>query len=190
MTPRKTKKAAPQDGSAPDVTPENLDTVRDILFGGQMRAVEGRLARMEERLGQEQQAIRANLEKALAGVEALARKEIEALHEKLKAERTKRADDLKALTAELKEALKNVDRRIGQLDEATSSADADLRTQVLEHHREAAADLKRLGDTLGAELRRTEQMLRAEKADVSALVAIFSDVAVKLSEELQAPPES
>ncbi|MDH4350620.1 MAG: hypothetical protein OEW56_05690, partial [Gemmatimonadota bacterium] len=105
-------------------------------------------------------------------------------------ERTKRADDLKALGSELKESLKAVDKRLAQLDQATSSADADLRSQLLEQQRESAAELRRLGDTLTAELGKTEQSLRTEKADISSLLAIFSDVAVKLSEELQAPTES
>jgi DNA-binding ferritin-like protein (Dps family) len=189
MTPKKTKEPAP-DAAAASNGPENLDTVRDILFGGHMRAVEGRIARMEERLAREQEVMRADIEKTLSGLEAFARKELEALGEKLKAERAKRTDDLKALGSDLREALKNLDRRLTQLDEATGSADADLRSQLLEQQREAAADLKRLSEALTDELRKAEQSLRAEKADISSLLAIFSDVAVKLSEELQVPPDA
>jgi hypothetical protein len=189
MTPKKTKDPAP-DTAAASNGPENLDTVRDILFGGHMRAVEGRIARMEERLGREQEVMRADIEKTIHGLEAFARKELEALGEKLKTERAKRTEELKVLGADLKDALKNLDRRLTQLDEATGSADADLRSQLLAQQRDAAADLKRLGETLTDELRKTEQSLRAEKADISSLLAIFSDVAVKLSEELQVPPDA
>jgi len=189
MTPKKRKDPSPDASAAVPNGPENLDTVRDILFGGHMRAVEGRIARVEERLGREQHAMRAELEKTLSGLEAYARKELDALGEKLKAERAKRADDLKTLGAEFKETLKGLDRRLAQLDEATSRADADFRSQLLEQQRASAADLKQAGDTLTDELRRAEQALRAEKADISSLLAIFSDVAVKLSEELQVPPD-
>lgn len=192
MPPKKTKKSAAETTAAealgPD--PENLDKVRDILFGGHMRAVEGRLARMEERLARDQEVMRAGLEKTLNGLEAFTRKELEAIGEKLKVERTKRADDLKALGSELKESLKSLDKRLAQLDQATSSADADLRSQLLEQRREAAAERKQLGDALTDEIRKAEQSLRAEKADISSLLAIFSDVAVKLSEEMQAPTDS
>ena len=191
MSPKKTSKSAADSADAAlGEAPENLDKVRDILFGGHMRAVEGRIARMEERLAREQQTMRAGIEKTLTGLEAFTRKELEALGEKIKAERTKRVDDLKALGSELKESLKALDKRLAQLDQATSSADADLRSQLLEQQRESAAELRRLGDTLTAELGKTEQSLRTEKADISSLLAIFSDVAVKLSEELQAPTES
>jgi chromosome segregation ATPase len=170
-------------------SPENLDKVRDILFGGHMRAVEGRIARVEERLLREQSALRTDLETALAGLEAFTRKELDALGEKLKAEREKRAEDLKALGAELKEAIKALDRRLAKLDEATAGADADLRSQLLEQKRATAADLKQAGDQIMGELRRAQQELRGEKADLAAVVAAFSEMAVRLSEQLPAKPK-
>lgn len=190
MTPKKTKDPQPEAPDAAQGGPENLDTVRDILFGGHMRAVEGRIARIEERLVREQAVMRTEMEKTLSGLEAFTRKELEALAEKLKAERAKRADEIKALGAEIRDQLKSLDRRLAQVDEATGRADAELRSRLLEQQREAAAELKRLGETLTAELRTAEQTLRAEKADISSLLAIFSDVAVKLSDELQVPPDA
>ncbi len=189
MPPKASPKPTASDAAALAAeSPENLDKVRDILFGGHMRAVEGRIARVEERLLREQSALRSDLETALAGLEAYARKELEALGEKLKAERTKRAEDLKALTAELRDSLKALDKRLAKLDEATAGADADLRSQLLDQKRAHAAEVKQLGEELTAELRRAQQELRAEKADLSSLIAIFSDMAVRLTEELQPPP--
>ncbi len=178
------KQTPPNAAAAAADSPENLDKVRDILFGGHMRAVEGRIARVEERLLHDQQALRADLETALAGLESYARKELEALGEKLKAERAKRTDDLKLLSAEMKETLKAVDRRLAKLDEATSGADADLRSQLLEQKRAHAADVKQLTEQLTGELRRAEHELRAEKADLSSLIAVFSDMAVRLTGEV------
>ncbi len=189
MPPKASPKPTAADAAALAAeSPENLDKVRDILFGGHMRAVEGRIARVEERLLREQSALRSDLESALAGLEAYARKELEALAEKLKAERTKRGEDLKALTAEMRESLKALDKRLAKLDEATAGADADLRSQLLDQKRAHAAEVKQLGEELSAELRRAQQELRAEKADLSSLSAIFSDMAVRLTEELQPPP--
>jgi DNA repair exonuclease SbcCD ATPase subunit len=170
--------------------PENLDTVRDILFGGHMRSVEGRIARIEERLAREQAEMRTSIDKSLGTLEAFARSEIDALNERLRAERAQRTDELKALESSIRDTLKNLDKRLAQLDEATSTADADLRSQVLERQREAAANLKAATDTLAAELRLTERTLRAEKADISSLLSIFSNVAVKLSEEMPPAQES
>ncbi len=187
MAPKTNSKQSPPENRAlAEESPESLAKVRDILFGGHMRAVEGRIARVEERLLQGQQALRTDLEAALAGLEAYAHKELEALTEKLKAERAKRADDLKALAGETKESLRAVDRRLAKLDEAMSAADADLRSQLLEQKRELAAAIKQLGEQLAGDLSRAQQELRAEKADLASLVAAFSDVAVRLSEGLPA----
>ena len=75
-------------------------------------------------------------------------------------------------------------------DEAMSGADADLRSQLLEQKRAHAGEVKQLGEQLTTDLRRAQQELRAEKADLSSLITIFSDMAVRLSEELEAPPAS
>ena len=50
----------PADLPPNDTAPESLDKVRDILFGGQMRAVESRLQGLEERLMLEQASMRTD----------------------------------------------------------------------------------------------------------------------------------
>jgi hypothetical protein len=85
--------------------PESLDQVRDILFGGQMRMVDTRLRGLEERIVLEQTTLRNDLSRKIAELEDASKKEFAAQAERLSAERMKRADDLKALSVELKEAL-------------------------------------------------------------------------------------
>jgi len=193
MAQSKSRKKKASDVAAaallPDETPESLDKVRDILFGGQMRAVESRLARIEERLLHEQRALKKDLEKQLADLESFTKKELSALTEKLDVERSHRGDEVKAVGAELKSSFKSLDKRLAKLDEATSTADAELRTQLLEHTKAVSAQIKALGDQLTAELNRSVRELRAEKTDTASLIEVFSDVAVRLSEELQASTE-
>jgi len=188
MSQAKNKRKKPPGANGPATageTPESLDRVRDILFGGHMRAVESRIARIEERLHREQAALRTDLDKQTRSLEASVQKEIQTVAETLKAERARRADDLKSVSHEVTRGLKNVDKRLGKLDEATGAADADLRSQLLEHTQTVASELA----TLSARLDRVVQELRAEKADLASLVGLFSDMAVRLSEDLQAPPE-
>ncbi len=183
------KKKASHPAAMLEETPENLDKVRDILFGGQMRAVESRLARIEERLLHEQKALKKDLEKQMANLESDAKRELSALGEKLNAEQARRGDEVKAVGTELKSSFKSLDKRLAKLDEATSTADAELRTQLLEHTKAMSAQIKTLGDELMAELNRAVRELRAEKTDTASLIEVFSDVAVRLSEDLQASTE-
>ena len=172
-----------------DETPENLDKVRDILFGGQMRAVDQRLAALEGRFQRDLKGLRTDTGKQLSDLEAFFKKEIESLTEKLQTERGKRTDDLKALGTEVKDGFKNLEKRLGKLDDATSKADADLRTAILEHTKAVTAQLKKVSDDFSAELQEAVTELRGEKLDTATLVQLFSDMALHLSEDLQAGTE-
>jgi hypothetical protein len=164
----------------PAERPESLDKVRDILFGGQMRAVEGRLQALEERLLHEQAQLRADLGKQLAGVEAEARRELQALADQLTAERTKRSEELKALGADLRDGLRGLEKRHVKLEEMGGAADAEIRDSILEQSRAVSAQIERLSQRITADLSREVTGLRHDKADVSALVGIFSDMAGRL----------
>src|SRR5215217_9447068 len=98
--------------------PESLDQVRDILFGGQMRMVDARLRSLEERIVLEQSTLRNELSRQIAELDEASKQEFAAHAERLAAERAKRADDLKALSVEMKEALKNLERRHAMFEEA------------------------------------------------------------------------
>ena len=165
---------------APEVQPESLDKVRDILFGGQMRAVEGRLQSMEERFREEHDAIRSEFGKQAESLDALIRSEVQVLTDRLAAERTRRAEELKSLSAEIKDAIRALEKRHLKLEQDGNMADAALRDQLLAQSTDAAAELARLGERLGAELDRSHRELRSTKTDSSTLAALLTDVASRL----------
>jgi DNA anti-recombination protein RmuC len=168
----------------PSEPPESLDKVRDILFGGQMRAVEGRLQALEERVLHEQAQMRADLSKQIAGVEAEARRELQSLAEQLAADRAKRAEELKALGADLRDGLRSLEKRHVKLEEMGGAADAELRDSILEQSHAVSAQFERLSQRVAADLSREVAGLRHDKADVSALVGIFSDMAGRLGNSI------
>ena len=182
---KKSATARNQEEPAADETPENLDKVRDILFGGQMRAVDQRLASLESRFQRELKGIRNDTEKRIAELEAFFKKEIGSHTEKLQAERSKRTDDLKVLGGEVKDGFKSLDKRLGKLDETSSKADAELRTAILEHSKMVTEQLKQASDAFSSELQQAVLELRAEKLDTATLIQLFSDMALHLTEDLQ-----
>ncbi len=160
-----------------DVQPESLDKVRDILFGGQMRAVETRLQGIEERLRQENEVLRADLARTTESLDAFIRSEIQILSERLVAERTKRTEELKALGAEIKEALRALEKRHVKLEESANLADAGIRDQLL-----------MMGEQLTAELARSHQSLDSAKTDRTALAGLLTDMAARLGAAPAASP--
>lgn len=169
------------EAAAPTDQPESLDKVRDILFGSQMRAVDSRLERLEERLREEHESLRADFSRQMASMDAFIRSEVAALTERLMTESRKRADDLKALSAEIHDVLRAMDRRHMKLEEATTMADATLRDQLLQQSAAAATELARLGERLGAELSRSHAALASAKTDRSALASLLTDMATRLT---------
>lgn len=172
--------ARPADLPPNDTAPESLDKVRDILFGGQMRAVESRLQGLEERLMREQATMRTDFSQQLAEVDASARREAETLGERLVAERAKRTEELKALSAELKDVLRSLEKRHLKLEELSGMADAEIRDQIMQQARAITAEIERLSQRVTSDLNREVTALRTDKTDVSAIVSVFSEMATRL----------
>ena len=172
-----------------DVAPESLDKVRDILFGGQMRAVESRLQGLEERLMREQAVIRSDFDKRLADLDASAKRDAQTLGDRLNAERTKRTEELKALSAEIKEILRSLEKRHVKLEELSGLADAEIRDQILQQSRAIGAEIERLSQRVTTDLNREVASLRNDKTDVSAIVGVFSDMATRLAGESRPQPK-
>ena len=119
--------------------PESLDKVRDILFGSQMRAVESRLQGMEERLRREHESMRSDFDRQNESLDSLIRSEVQGLTERLSAERIKRTEELKGLAAEIKEAIRELEKRHVKLEEDANMADAALRDQLFAQSASAAS---------------------------------------------------
>jgi hypothetical protein len=178
---------APPPASTAEAQPESLDKVRDILFGGQMRAVDSRLQGLEERLRSDHEALRADFVKQVESLDAFIRSEIQLLGERLAGERAKRTEELKSLAAEIKDTIRALEKRHVKLEEATNLADAGLRDQLLLQAERASAELTRLGEKLTAELKRSHHELKSTKPDAAALSGLLSELAARVG-SLVAPP--
>ena len=174
--------AGPAHDPAPaESVPESLDKVRDILFGGQMRAVESRLQGLESRLLQAQDSLRSEFTRQIDTLDGTVQKEVQSLADRLTAERAKRTEELKALAAELKEALSALEQRHLRLEANSGMADAELREGILQHSKAVAEDIGRLSERLTGELNRSVADLKADKASLSSLSALFSDLSARLA---------
>jgi predicted nucleic acid-binding Zn-ribbon protein len=182
--------ARPADLPPNEAAPESLDKVRDILFGGQMRAVESRLQGLEERIMREQATMRTDFGKQLADLDASAKRDSQTLGERLVAERTKRTEELKALSSEIKEILRSLEKRHVKLEELTTLSDAEIRDQILQQSRAISNEIERLSQRVTTDLNREVASLRNDKTDVSAIVSVFSDMATRLAGESKPPAKT
>jgi DNA anti-recombination protein RmuC len=165
----------------------SLDKVRDLLFGVHMRDYDRRFARLEERLTRETNDLRDDVKKRLESIEQLLRQEVESLNDRLRSEQDERSMGVKDLTHEVHETAQTFERRATQLDDQIARGMREVRHQLHEQQRQVSEDMRLQADELVAKLTHESLELRADKADRTALAALFTEMAMRLTNEFRLP---
>lgn len=160
----------------------NLDKVRDILFGGQMRDYEKRFNRLEDRLITECTSLREDVKKRLDSLEMYIKQEVEALNEGLKTEQLQRDEITKEIAQEVKDTAKSLEKKLGQLDEQSNQRQRELRQQILDQSKSLDDDMRQKYESILSIFNREAQELRTDKIDRSTLAALLTQVAMQLNE--------
>jgi DNA anti-recombination protein RmuC len=182
-------KALDEAGSAADPLAggASIDKVRDILFGVQMRDYDKRFARLEERLAKETADLREDVKKRLASLEQYVKQEVEALGERLSAEHGERVDESKDLGQQLRETSKVFEKKTAAMDDQSAKAQRELRQQLLEQQQRLTEEMQQRHHELLQALSRDAAELRDEKADRAALASLFTEMAMRLSNQFRLP---
>ena len=184
----------PQDGvangadEAADRT-GNVDKIRDILFGTQMRDYDKKFARLEERLLKESAELREELKRRFASLESFMKSEVEVLNDAQKAERNARDEAVKGISDKLAETGKAWERRAAQAEEQSGKAQRDLRQLILDETKRLAEEIAQKHSNVAAELGRESQELRGMLTDKYALSDLFAELSLRLKNEFKFPGE-
>lgn len=170
-----------------DQSPGNVEKIRDILFGSQMRDYEGRFARLEESLRKESSDLRENTRKRLDALETFIKNELESLESRLRREREERIESDGQTAAELKGAAASLTKKLAEAENQNGMAHRDLRKELLEQSKNLGDEIQARSDELAALLERRVQELRHDKTDRAALAGMLTEVAMRLNEEFQIP---
>jgi hypothetical protein len=165
----------------------NVDKIRDILFGSQMRDYESRFARLEETLIKETLEIRETNKRRFEQLESYIRKEFETVQTRLKAERDERSEVASQQSRELKELNESLSRRIRDLDDRETNVERSLRSDLLQQARELTEEIRARHDEMASVLEKRVGELRDGKTDRAALATLFTEVALRLSDQFQIP---
>lgn len=174
-------------GSDPLAGGASIDKVRDILFGVQMRDYDKRFARLEERLLKETSDLKEDVKKRLAALEQYVKQEVDALGDRLSAEHGERVDEAKDLGQQLRETSKAFEKKTAAMDDQSARANRDLRQQLLEQQQRLTEEMQQRHAELLAALSRDASELRDEKTDRAALASLFTEMAMRLSNEFRLP---
>jgi hypothetical protein len=166
---------------------ENVDKIRDILFGSQMRDYDQRFTRLEERLLKEAAELRDDSRKRFDALEAYIKKEFEALGMRLAAEKTARTDDVQHLSEGLKDLARTAERRSATLEEQLNQGQSALREQILEQSKALNDEIAAKHTDLHGRVDREVAGLRDEKTNRADLASMFNEVALRLTKDFKVP---
>jgi hypothetical protein len=162
---------------------ENVDRIREILFGSQMREYEQRFKQLEERLFRETGELKTEVRRRLESLETYTRQEVEALSNRLKTERSERTETVDRISREADDAFRAVERRLVQSDEQMSKDMRDLRQLVLERHRGLSDELAQCISNLEMLQSRRLEEVRGSAVDRMALASLLTEVALRIRGE-------
>ncbi len=176
----------------PDAVPDaaslsNLEKVRDILFGAQLRDYDRRFARLEEKLLKETADAREDARRRFDSLEHFIKQEVAALGDRLRAENQQRSQSAEDLTREMREMARTLSQKLAQLDEQSAQSDRELRQQILDQSKNLADEIRHKYEELSATLNREARELRSDKTDRVALANMFTELAMRLNNEFKLP---
>jgi hypothetical protein len=175
----------PVAAAANDPGPGNIDKIRDILFGSNMRDYDQRFARLEEALKKESVDLREDTRHQLEALESFMRKEFVALELRLNAERDARAESHSRLANDLSLTSSSLLKKIGEMENQEAQAKREIRNDLLQQSKELTDAIRNKGEELVALLDRRTQELQHSKTDRAALAGLFNEVALRLTDQFK-----
>lgn len=152
----------------------NIEKIRDILFGSNMRDYEQRFARLEEALRKESADLRDTTRRQLDSLESFVQKEFAALESRLNAERDERSAGAASIL-----------KKIGEMENMEAQANREIRSDLLQQSKELTDAIRSKGEEIIALVERRSQELQHAKTDRAALAGLFNEVALRLTDQFK-----
>lgn len=167
--------------NAESVSSSNLEKIKELLFGAQMREQEKRLLRLEERLTREYSELQSDLGQRLSAIELDLRQDLVNLSAAMTAEQRQREDALRTLNDQTKNAFTEVGKQIDQLVEQTAQQQQELRQQIQAQSETLEEEIQQNYQQILAVLERRVGEMQAGKVDRVALASLFRELALKVN---------
>ena len=189
---KKTKTTKAQQASAELAaadSQENVDKIRDILFGGQMRDYESRFRDIDKHISQETARISSDINARLDQLDAYIKKEFSVLSKKLVTESKERKADADELSNGMTEMRKHLENRIADVDEVHGAAEQEMRGHIHEQVTDLMEAIRTNQTAIETSLREEAHRLGDEKVARSDLAGLLTEVAMRLQREFDLPDD-
>lgn len=163
----------------------NIDKIREIIFGGNMRDYDQRFMRLETRLIKEAADLREETKRRFAVLEMYIQREFEALTERMQVEQRHREESVQSLSRALTETGQALETKLTQFDESAARAQRDLRQQLLEQSRTLSEEIQQKHAEMSTTVEQHIASLNHDKPSRSHLASMFTELAARLNGDLK-----
>ncbi len=165
----------------------NVDKIRDILFGGQMRDYDRRFETLHKQFERDLGRAQSEFDKRVTSFESYTKKELEKLTAKYLQEKKERVEASKQMERLLKEGLKDLEDKLSAMDEYVTTENADLRSEIHDSKKEIVADMKSLFEELTEFTRTGQEALNDVKIDRAELSSMLTEMAMRITRDFTLP---
>ncbi|MBT8446158.1 MAG: hypothetical protein HKO62_04585 [Gammaproteobacteria bacterium] len=162
---------------------KNVDKIREILFGGQMRDYDQRFELLEEKLAQQFQSLQQDVRRDLDALEDFARMEVERLGESQQKEKQERAEALETVAGSVDLLGKEIERKFAEVENSLLRDGSDLRGALHDARKALSDDLKGVRTEVLDLIQRENSALQAGKVSRTEMSGLLNDLAVRLSDD-------
>ncbi len=158
----------------------NIDQIRDIIFGSQLRDYNTRFEKIESDITMMQQEMHDYAEQVKSVLSSELRSAIDSLEKKLKSLTLNSQEE----TAELRQQIERVNRKfsssIEALDNSLDQQTGSLRDELLQSRDKLQEDVRHLRNQIFEELDRRFSMLREVKISKDDMAEILFELGMRL----------
>lgn len=165
-----------------EVGDQNVDKIREILFGAQIRDYDSRFSQLEQRLVAENEKMGQFLEKRLTGIATATQRELAGLAGQIEEQRKRLAALQEESRSGLESASHQMGERVNDLDDVLARETKALRNDLGEHYNSLIDLVKKTRAGLDESLARQTSELQHGKVARTDLSAMLAELAARLKQ--------
>ncbi|KAM3112335.1 hypothetical protein [Phormidesmis sp. 146-33] len=158
----------------------NIDQIRDIIFGTQLREYDNRLGKVESDISMLQQEMRDRIEQIKSGFSLELKASVESLEKKLKSYNSSTQEECIDLRQQVDRLNKKFSNSVQILDEAIDAHTSSIRSELVESKAKLQDDVGALRDLVLEELDRRFSQLRETKVSKDDIAETLFELGMRL----------
>jgi hypothetical protein len=158
----------------------NIDQIRDIIFGTQLREYDNRLSKVESDVSMLQQEMRDRIEQVKSGFSLELKASMESLEKKLKSYSASTQEECVDLRQQVDRLNKKFSNSVQILDEAIDAHTSSIRSELTETKSKLQDDVGALRDLVLEELDRRFSQLRETKVSKDDIAETLFELGMRL----------